>query len=139
MIKKIFAGVMLFSLMLTLNNTDVCYARERISFVPRKRETTDYKGTSGIYGYLQVTNDPLMNQQFYAECWFDYKDEYSRRNTIKRWQTTFAREIRSRSDFWREYDSKEIKFTGSLGGIKVYLIKREMEVHGNMGYIYSTK
>lgn len=80
-----------------------------------------------------------MNQWFYAECWFNYKDEYSSRNTKRRWQTTFNREIQNRGDFWREYNSQEIKFTGSLGGIKVYNIKRGMEVCGNMGYIYSTK
>ena len=139
MIKKIFAGLLLFSLMMAFSNADVSYARDRISFVPHKRDTWDHKSTHGIYGFLQVTNDPLMNQWFYAECWFNYKDEYSSRNTKRRWQTTFNREIQNRGDFWREYNSQEIKFTGSLGGIKVYNIKRGMEVCGNMGYIYSTK
>lgn len=139
MIKNIFVGIMLFSMMLALNNAEVCYASEKISFVTRKRDSNDYKGTSGIYGYLQVTNDPLMNQRFYAECWFVYKAEYSRKNTLERWRSTFAKEIQSRGDFWREYNSQEIKFSGSIGAIKVYNIKSGMEVYGNMGYVYSTK
>ncbi len=39
MIKKIFAGLMLFSLMMAFSNADVSYARDRISFVPHKRDT----------------------------------------------------------------------------------------------------
>lgn len=65
--------------MMAFSNADVSYARDRISFVPHKRDTWDHKSTHGIYGFLQVTNDPLMNQWFYAECWFNYKDEYSSR------------------------------------------------------------
>lgn len=129
--KRMLAGILCLSLIM-LSRVKHAQAKPEISV--RRYMSNGFVATGYwlVYGALQITNDPYLDQDIYGEVWFTDSKGHNKSNTIKRYYTTirnngYTDNLDTMS--WRIFKSKQFHID-SFGNSH----NCNQEAHGSIMY-----